>query len=285
MNIGFIGLGIMGSGMANNLLKSGFSMYVFNRTREKAKELENNGAKFCSTPKELAEKSDLIFMMLTDVKACRAVSEGKEGFLEILGKGKIVVNFSTVHPNYSLELRNMVKEKGALFLESPVLGSKIPAQKGELVILAAGDKEAFEACTNSFEKISKKTIYLGDVPKASYVKVVNNEAFATSLTAYLEGLAFAKKIGLDPEMVFNILNAGALANPYFEFKIKKVLDDDFETHFSLANMKKDLGYAISVADEFKCYCPTLAAVNEVFKKGLKKHANEDMSAIYKVFDE
>jgi 3-hydroxyisobutyrate dehydrogenase-like beta-hydroxyacid dehydrogenase len=285
MKIGFIGLGIMGSGMANNLLKSGFNMYVFNRTREKAKELENNGAKFCSTPKELAEKSDLVFVMLTDVEACKTVSEGKDGFLEALGKGKVVVNFSTVHPNYSLELCSLIKEKGALFLESPVLGSKIPAQKGELVILAAGDKEAFEKCTNAFEKISKKAMYLGDVPKASYVKVVNNEAFATSLTAYLEGLAFAKKIGLDPEMVFNILNAGALANPYFELKVKKVLDNDFETHFSLANMKKDLGFAVSVADEFKSYCPILAAANETFKKGLKKHAEEDMSAIYKVFDE
>ncbi|AEE14687.1 2-hydroxy-3-oxopropionate reductase [Thermodesulfobium narugense DSM 14796] len=285
MNIGFIGLGIMGSGMANNLLKSGFNMYVFNRTREKAKELEDNGAKFCSTPKELAEKSDLIFMMLTDVRACRAVSEDKDGFLESLSKGKVVVNFSTVHPNYSLELREMVKEKEAMFLESPVLGSKIPAQKGELVILSAGDKEAFEICTDAFEKISKKAMYLGDVPKASYVKVVNNEAFATSLTAYLEGLAFAKKIGLDPEMVFNILNSGALSNPYFEFKVKKVLNDDFETHFSFENMKKDLGYALSVADEFKCYCPTLAAVNEIFKKGLNKHAKEDMSAVYKIFDE
>ncbi|WP_448589173.1 NAD(P)-dependent oxidoreductase [Thermodesulfobium sp.] len=285
MKIGFIGLGIMGSGMANNLLKSGFDMYVYNRTREKAKELESNGAKFCSTPKELAEKSDLVFIMLTDVGACKAVSEGKDGFLEALGKGKIVANFSTVHPNYSLELCSLVKERGALFLETPVLGSKIPAQKGELVILAAGDKEAFEKCTSAFEKISKKVMYLGDVPKASYVKVVNNEAFATSLTAYLEGLAFARKIGLDPEMVFNILNSGALANPYFEFKIKKVLANDFETHFSFENMKKDLGYAVSVADEFKCYCPTLAAVNEVFKKGLKKHAKEDMSAIFKVFDE
>ncbi|MHB1647111.1 MAG: NAD(P)-dependent oxidoreductase [Candidatus Acididesulfobacter diazotrophicus] len=281
MKIGFIGLGIMGNFMALNLLKNGVELNVYNRTKEKAKEHIEKGALFLNSPKEIAEKSDIIILMLSNSKAVSSITEGNGGLLNGLHEKKIVINMSTIEPDYSCELHERVKSKSSLFLEAPVIGSKIPAKEASLIILAAGDKEAFDASDKYFNMIGKKIEYLGDVPKASYLKIINNQIMGITMGALAEGFALADKIGLDKNIIYDIVNSGAFANPMFQLKGKNIINNDYETNFPYKHMQKDLGFAVKLSEEFKTFCPLTCTIDNSYILGYKKFKDEDMCAIYK----
>lgn len=284
MKIGFIGLGIMGQGMASNLVKNGLALHVYNRTKQKAEPLIQQGAVLAGNTQALARQSDIIFLMLSDDKACDDVAGGDAGLLSGLDNTKTVVNLSTVSPAYSQSFNEKVKQTGARFLEAPVVGSKIPAQNATLIILAAGGRQVFDAVEPYLEKMGKKTFYLGGVPNASYLKVVNNHVMGITMMALAEGMSMAKKIGLDLNAVYEVLNAGGFASPLIAAKGKGILNGNFDTNFPYKHMQKDLGFAVRLAEDFKCFCPALSAVNDAFKKGLHEHGDEDMSAIYRVLE-
>ena len=286
MKIGFIGLGIMGNFMALNLLKNGVMLNVYNRTKEKAEEHIKKGAIFLDSPKEVAKKSDIIMLMLSDSKAVSNITDGNDGLLEGLDGEKIIINMSTIEPDYSAMLYKKIKIKSpsSLFLEAPVIGSKIPAKEGTLIILAAGDKKAYDLSTGYFNMIGKKVIYLKDVPKASYLKIINNQIMGITMGALAEGLSLSKKIGLDDNTVYDIVNSGAFANPMFQLKGKNIIDNNYETNFPYKHMQKDLDFAVKLSGEFKAFSPLTSAINNSYILGYDKFKDEDMCAIYKTLN-
>jgi len=284
MKLGFIGLGIMGSAMANNLLKSGFRLNIYNRSKEKVKDLTSGNYEFLDNPKSLAQNSDIIFLMLSNDEACESVVSSNNGLLEGLYSDKTVVNFSTVSPYYSQKLCYEVHKKNALFLEAPVVGSKIPAQNATLIILCAGDKKAYDTSTPYFEKLSKRVFYLDTVPNASYLKIVNNQVMGITMQALAEGLQLAKKLNLDLNVVLDLLNSGAFANSMFDLKGKNILNSNYSVHFPYEHMQKDLGFAVKLSEDKKAFCPALSIVNETYKKGLSLYSKEDMCAIFEALN-
>ncbi len=262
MRLGFIGLGIMGVAMANNLLKSGFKLNIYNRSKQKINDLATKNFDFFDNPKLVAQNSDIVFLMLSNDEACESVVSSKDGLIEGLSDNKIIVNFSTVSAYYSQKLYDTIHNKNALFLEAPVVGSKIPAQNAQLIILCAGDKKAYEAVSPYFEKLSKRVFYLNNVPNASYLKIVNNQVMGITMQALAEGLQLAKKLGLDLNTVLELLNSGAFAN----------------------SMQKDLGFAVKLAEDKKAFCPALSIVNETYKKGLVNYSKVDMCAIFETLN-
>lgn len=284
MKLGFIGLGIMGTAMANNLLKSGFKLNIYNRSKEKIKDLTSDNYEFFDNPKSVAQNSDIIFLMLSNDEACESVVESNNGLLEGLSVGKVVVNFSTVSPYYSQTLYDKVHKRNSLFLEAPVVGSKIPAQNATLIIICAGDKKAYDVANTYFEKLSKRVFYLDTVPNASYLKIVNNQVMGITMQALAEGLHLAKKLNLDLNVVLDLLNSGAFANSMFDLKGKNILNNDYNAHFPYEHMQKDLGFAVKLAEDKKAFCPALSIVNETYKKGLPSNSKDDMCAIFKALN-
>ncbi|RNC64962.1 MAG: NAD(P)-dependent oxidoreductase, partial [Desulfuromonadales bacterium] len=188
-HFGFIGLGIMGSAMAKNLVKAGFGVTVWNRSPEKMDELVALGATRAATPREVAASCPVTFGMLADPAAAEEVCFGKNGVLEGIGEGRGYVDMSTVDPATSQRIGVAVVTRGGRFLEAPVSGSKKPAEDGTLIILAAGDRTLYDEAMPGFEAMGKKTVFLGDVGKGAEMKLVVNMVMGGMMAVFCEGLA------------------------------------------------------------------------------------------------
>jgi 2-hydroxy-3-oxopropionate reductase len=279
--VGFIGLGIMGSAMAKNLLKAGFKVTVWNRSSEKAEELAALGADRAESPRAVAESSPITFAMLADPAAALDVSFGKNGVLEGIG-GRGYVDMSTVDASTSRRIADAVSGRGGRFLEAPVSGSRKPAEEGSLVIMAAGDSSLFDDATPALEKMGKKILYLGDVGNGANMKLTVNMVMGGMMAAFCEGLALAEESGLDPAALLEVIDSGAIANPMFRIKGGAILKGDFTVAFPLKHMQKDLRLAVDLGDRAGQPLFSAAAANESFKRAREMGlGDEDFSALYK----
>ncbi len=279
---GFIGLGIMGSAMAKNLLKAGFDVTVWNRSPEKCAELVALGAKTAKTPHRVVESCGITFAMLSDPAAAEAVCFGTDGVLEGISAGKGYVDMSTVDATTAQKIGAAVTGKGGRFLEAPVSGSKKPAEDGTLIILAAGDKSLYDEAIPAFERMGKKHLFLGETGKGAEMKLVVNMVMGGMMAIFCEGLALGEKAGLDAADLLDVIDAGAMANPMFRLKGGLIAAGDFSTAFPLKHMQKDLRLAVDLGDRLAQPLFTAAAVNEAFKRarGLG-FGDEDFSALFK----
>ena len=191
MKIGFVGLGIMGSAMATNLLKAGFKVTVWNRSPDKCSALVDLGAAVATSPRAAAESSDVVIAMMATPAAVQSVRDGDEGIMAGLSLGKGFIDMSTVDAQTSSESFRMAHEKGALFLEAPVAGSRKPAEDATLTIMVAGDPELYDSSLPILEKMGKKILFLGETGKAIRMKLANNLVMCGMLTALSEGIALA----------------------------------------------------------------------------------------------
>jgi 2-hydroxy-3-oxopropionate reductase len=279
---GFIGLGIMGSAMANNLVEAGFNVTVWNRGSEKCDPLVAAGAKESESAAQAVAASDITFAMLSDPAVAKAVCFGAGGVLEGMATGKGYVDMSTVDPATSRLIADAVAERGGRFLEAPVSGSKKPAEDGTLVILSAGDGTLYEDALPAFEVMGKKTFYLGDVGKGAEMKLIVNMIMGGMMALFSEGLALGEKVGLSCEEILNVLDSGAITNPMFRLKGPSMAAGAFTTAFPLKHMQKDLRLAVSLGDEHDQALFTVSSVNESFKKARALgFSNEDFSAVLK----
>lgn len=282
---GFIGLGIMGSAMAKNLLKAGFQVTVWNRSPEKAEELVALGATRAETPRAVAESCPLTFAMLADPAAAEEVCFGRHGILEGIGDGRGYVDMSTVDPATSQKIGFAVVAKGGRFLEAPVSGSKKPAEDGTLIILASGDRALYDEAMPGLEKMGKKILHLGDVGKGAEMKIVVNMVMGGMMAAFCEGLALGGKAGLALTDILDVIGAGAMANPMFALKGGLIAQGTFTTAFPLKHMQKDLRLAIALGDRLGQPLAAAAVTNELFKGGRAAgYGDEDFSALYKLID-
>ncbi|MDD2310670.1 MAG: NAD(P)-dependent oxidoreductase [Desulfuromonadaceae bacterium] len=284
MKIGFVGLGIMGSAMASNLLKADFKVTVWNRSPDKCSPLVGLGATVAASPRAAAEISDVVIAMMSTPAAVLSVRDGAEGIIAGLSLGKGYVDMSTVDAETSLESHRLAHGKGALFLEAPVAGSRKPAEDATLTIMAAGDRELYDSSLPVLEKMGKKLLFLGETGKASRMKLANNLVMCGMLTALSEGIALAAGSGLDTAQLLEVLDSGAVTNPMFRLKGPQIAaNKEFPTAFPLKHMQKDLRLALQLAEDVGQPLFVTATINELYKKALAENLGEaDFAAISRV---
>ncbi|KAJ9169883.1 hypothetical protein P3X46_018031 [Hevea brasiliensis] len=283
MEVGFLGLGIMGKAMATNLIKSGFKVTVWNRTLSKCNELVELGASIGETPAAVVKKCELTIAILSDPAATLSVVFDKDGVLEEICNGKGYIDMSTVDPETSTNISKAITAKGGFFLEAPVSGSKQPAEAGQLVILAAGDKALYDLAIPAFDVMGKKSFFLGEIGNGAKMKLVVNMIMGSMMNAFSEGLVLAERSGLNPVNLLDVLDLGGIANPMFRGKGPAMLKSNYSPAFPLKHQQKDMRLALALGDENAVSMPVAAAANEAFKKARSMGLGDlDFSAVYDI---
>lgn len=278
--VGFLGIGIMGSPMAHNLLKAGVDLTVWNRTKTKCDPLISLGAKYKPSPEEVAASCDVTFAMLADPQSAVDVACGKHGAANGIGPGKGYVDVSTVDGDTSKLISAQIKSTGALFLEAPVSGSKKPAEDGQLIFLTAGDKALYETVGSLLDIMGKSKFYLGDVGNGAAMKLVVNMIMGSMMASFSEGLLLCEKVGLDPDVLVKVVSQGAINAPMYSTKGPSMIQSLYPTAFPLKHQQKDLRLALGLAESVSQSTPIAAAANELYKVA-KSHglSDQDFSAV------
>lgn len=284
--IGFIGLGIMGRGMAENLLRAGYELTVYNRTRSKAEDLAPLGAKVAATPAEAARGNHVVITMLADPPAIESAVLGPEGVIAGLDSGAVLIDCSTVDPASTAETLAAATAKGAKFLDAPVAGSKDAAAKGELILMVGGEEAVLDEVRPILEVVSKRIIYAGKSGLGTSLKLCFNLTVAHMSAAMSQALVLGVKSGLKPETILDTFMAGIIGSKFYEWKGGCVMDRDFTTNFSTKLMHKDLNLAMSAAYTAGVPMPVTAAVEELFAMA-KGHGQgeEDFCSVVKVLED
>ncbi|XP_024027911.1 glyoxylate/succinic semialdehyde reductase 2, chloroplastic isoform X1 [Morus notabilis] len=264
-NIGFLGIGIMGSPMTQNLIKAGCDVTVWNRTKSKCDPLISLGAKYKSSPEEVAASCDVTFAMLSDPESAVDVACGKHGAASGMSSGKGYVDVSTVDGATSKLISQHIKSTGALFLEAPVSGSKKPAEEGQLIFLTAGDKSLYETVGPFLDIMGKSRFYLGDVGNGAAMKLVVNMVMGSMMASFAEGLLLSEKAGLDPSVLVEVISQGAISAPMYSMKGPSMIKSLYPTAFPLKHQQKDLRLALGLAESVNQPTPIAAATNELYK--------------------
>lgn len=278
--VGFLGLGIMGTAMATNLIKAGYNVSVWNRNASKCEPLINQGASCGSSPAEVASQCNITFAMLADPVAALEVASGKTGVIHGLGPGRGYVDVSTVDGGTSKTICGLVKATGASFLEAPVSGSKKPAENGTLIFLTAGDKALYEQAGPLLDVMGKSKFYLGEVGNGAAMKLIVNMVMGSMMASFSEGLVLGEKVGLEASTIIEVISQGAISSPMFAMKGPSMIKESFSPAFPLKHQQKDLRLALQLAESVSQPIPVATSVNELYKvakaKGL---GDQDFSAV------
>ncbi|MGB8593670.1 MAG: NAD(P)-dependent oxidoreductase [Candidatus Acidiferrales bacterium] len=244
--IGFIGVGLMGRGMARNLIRKGHSVKVYNRSRAKAEEVAQIGGQVVNSPAEATQGSEVVVTMLADPTALLDVSEGPNGILSAILSGVVVIDSSTVSPTATLRLTEALRARGAHMIDAPVFGSKNESERGELGFIVGAERAIFDSVADVFACMGK-TFYVGGNGSGSHAKLVVNMIIALTLQAMNEGIVLATKGGIDPEIMMQIIQSSRARSGIIEMKSPQVLKRDFTPFFPLRLMDKDIGLALEAA--------------------------------------
>jgi 3-hydroxyisobutyrate dehydrogenase len=281
--IAFIGLGTMGSAMAQNLLKAGFAVIVYNRTRDRALPLQDSGAEIADTPAAAAKRADVVFTMVTDDRASRSVWLGDEGILASAQPQAILIESSTVSPSWIRELSDLAQ--GLRLLDAPVAGSKPQAIAKELMFLVGGDRETVTEAQPVFLAMGKSAVHFGEIGSGSLMKLISNLTIGVQVATLAEALNFAQSSGLDMAQVIQALSNGSGGSPVVRGKAAQISDRDFTPNFALHLLHKDLGYALEEAGKHNAPLPTTAIAREFYRMAMMQGLGDlDFAAIAKVFD-
>uniref|UniRef100_A0A6I8QDW4 Cytokine-like nuclear factor N-PAC n=1 Tax=Xenopus tropicalis TaxID=8364 RepID=A0A6I8QDW4_XENTR len=300
--IGFLGLGLMGSGIVSNLLKMGHTVTVWNRTAEKKttggihSELWDEdestkcdlfiqeGAHMGRTPAEVVSTCDITFACVADPKAAKDLVLGPSGVLQGIRPGKCYVDMSTVDPETVAELAQVIVSRGGRFLEAPVSGNQQLSNDGMLVILAAGDQGVYEDCSSCFLAMGKTSFFLGEVGNAARMMLILNMVQGSFMATIAEGMTLAQVTGQSQQTLLDILNQGQLASIFLDQKCQNILQGNFKPDFYLKYIQKDLRLAIALGDSVNHPTPMAAAANEVYKRAKAlDQSDNDMSAVYRAY--
>jgi 3-hydroxyisobutyrate dehydrogenase len=281
MRVAVLGLGIIGSGMARNLVQKGFATTVWNRSPERAQPLVELGATLAASPREAAGDADLVLCVVGDDAASRAVWLGPDGALAGARPDTLAVDSSTLSLDWARELAATATGQGLRFLDAPLTGSKDAAQAGELVLFVGGAADDYEAALPVFEAISRRTAHLGPHGAGAVFKLVLNLMAAVQAVALAEGLTLAERAGLNMEQAVPLILNGAPGSPLVKGKAARMVARDYDdTHFALKWMRKDASYALRAAEAFGVPMPTVAAAREVYQLALNLGLGDlDFSAV------
>ena len=272
--VGLIGTGMLGNAVGLHLIESGFKLTVFNRTKSKTQNLEQHGAVIVDSPKDVAKLSDLVITVVKDGDAVNEISFDKNGIVEGKHAGLIVADMSTINPNKSKEIAKKFNQYNITMLDTPVMGGPNVAINGKLVLMVAGDKNAFEKHKKIFDAIANKTFFLGPNGTAHSVKLAMNLQIGMLALALSEGITLAKESGVDPEVFLKILNSTYFKTGMSENKAYKMIKDDFTPTFTLSNLKKDFDTINKTAEEFGLTLPMSTKANEIYKRAIDEGFGE-----------
>lgn len=277
--IGLIGLGLMGRPMGMNLLKAGHSLTVWNRTRERAQELLAAGAKLAKTPREVAERSEVLLTMVSDPPALESVLWGAEGqndgALGGLQAGSVYIDSSTVSPALVKKIALACQGRGVRFLDAPVTGGDWGAREGNLVFMIGGDAATLKEVEPVLGVMGKRWFHLGPHGAGQTIKLAMNAILALQVGAMAEALALVERAGLSGEQLVEVMQASMARSGVLDVKSPLMLKGDYRPSFPLRLMHKDLGLALDLANQLGVALPTTAAAREVYNF-VKGEAKEDL---------
>jgi 3-hydroxyisobutyrate dehydrogenase-like beta-hydroxyacid dehydrogenase len=261
-NLGFVGLGVMGSQMVNRLIDKGHAVTGYNRTRAKAEWLIKKGMRWADSPRAVAQSADVVFTMVTNAIALTTITEGPDGLLAGFSAGKILADMSTVSPAVSRALAAKIREKGADMVDSPVSGSVITLQEGKLSVMVGGRRETFERVKPLLLDIGPKVTHVGDNGLALSMKIATNLSLAVQMLAFCEGVLLAEKSGIAREVAVDVLTHSAVASPMIQYRGPFVLRQPEEAWFDVNMMQKDMLLAMDLGRQLNVPLPTTAVSNE-----------------------
>jgi 3-hydroxyisobutyrate dehydrogenase-like beta-hydroxyacid dehydrogenase len=282
-NLGFVGLGVMGSEMVLRLLEKGHTVTGYNRTRAKATRLIEKGMTWAGSPREVAAASDFTFCMVTDSTALEMIVEGADGILAALAPGKILIDMSTVSPAFSRSVTAKVRAKGADMVDAPVSGSVITLQEGKLSVMVGGRKDTFDRVMPLLREIGPKVTYVGDSGLALVMKIAANLSLAVQMLAFSEGILLAEKSGISRDVAVDVLTNSAIASPMVKYRGPFVLKLPAEAWFNVNMMQKDMLLALELGRALDVPMPTTAVTNEFLTsaRGMGL-AQEDFAVLFDV---
>lgn len=262
--IGLIGLGIMGKPMARNLLKAGYSLTVYSRSRSAVEALLADGAADARSSQEVAERSDVVITMVTDTPDVRQVILGDHGVLTGMRVGGIIIDMSTVSPSATREIAEVVKTKGVHFLDAPVSGGEGGAIAGTLSIMVGGDGEVFISCLPIFQAMGKNITHVGGTGTGQLTKLCNQIAVAVTNLAMSEALVFAAKAGVNLEKMHQAISGGAAGSWQLSNLAPRIFQRDFAPGFMVKLQQKDLRLVLQEADRLHLALPATSLVHSLF---------------------
>ncbi|UPT86975.1 NAD(P)-dependent oxidoreductase [Bradyrhizobium barranii subsp. apii] len=285
MNIGFVGLGQMGRPIALNLLKSGGALTVTGRTPKSFAEFEERGVRATTDPSVLSQ-SDVIFLCLPDDNAVEALLVGKDGLSANLGEGQIVVDLSTITYKTTIAINELLKSRGVLFLDAPISGMKARAIDGTLTIMCGGERSTFERVKSLLDCIGNKNLYMGASGSGQLTKLINQLLFDINAAAIAEILPMSAKMGLDPDLVGEVVNSGTGRSYASEFFIPRVLKGSFSDGYLMRKAYKDLVSGAELGARHCIPMPVLAAATATYQMALLRgHGGKDKGGMISIFEE
>jgi len=268
--IGIIGLGMLGNAVALHLIDSGYEVTAYNRTKEKSIELKEKGATIVESPKEVAEKSELVIIIVKDADAVKQVSFENNGIVNGNHEKLIVADMSTVDPSESKKISKQFIDSKIKKLDIPVMGGPNVAITGDLVLMASGNKASFDNCKEVLDTIANKVFFLGESGVANSIKLAMNLQITMLALALSEGITLVKKSGVDPKIFLEILNSTYLKTGISEKKAYKMIEGKYDTTFTLSNLKKDITTMTNAAKSLGVELPMISKAEEVYENAIKE---------------
>lgn len=273
--VGLIGLGLMGKPMGRNLLKAGFPLTVWNRTKQRADDLVREGAKWAATPREVAAQADVLITIVSDPPAVEQVLWGDGGALEGLRRGSVYIDSSTVSPELAIKAARACAERGVDYLDAPVTGGTWGAEKGELVFMIGGTAETLERARPVLEAVGKRFFLLGPNGAGQTVKLAMNLLLALEVEALAESLAIVTKAGIPGERLVEVMQSSMARAGVLDVKAPQMLKNDYPPSFPLRLMHKDVRLAVELAKKENVRIPAGEAAYAVYS-AVKDAAKEDL---------
>jgi 3-hydroxyisobutyrate dehydrogenase len=279
--IGWIGLGMMGNPMSQQLIKAGYAVTAYNRTKEKEEAIKAQGATTVPTPSALIQQTGVVIIMVSDDKAIRDIFYDEDGLLAAKTSGKVIINMSTVSPDISKEVAAKCLEQGNHYLDAPVSGSVKQAQEGQLVVMVGGDKTAFEQVKPILEKLGKLAMLIGGTGAGNVAKLAINTLLGFAAQGLAEAVILARNNGIDTGDLTTLINNSALGSVFGKIKGDAIVNDNYKAAFALKLIAKDL----RLAKDIGLNTPLGETVYQTFQQAEAQYGNEDIIAIIKQVDD
>jgi 2-hydroxy-3-oxopropionate reductase len=283
--IGFIGLGIMGKPMAINIMKAGFPLVVFSRSKASVEQMVKAGALSETSPKGVAEKSEVLITMLPDSPEVEQVILGSDGVIQGIKPGAVVIDMSSINPLVTKKIAEELKKKDVEMLDAPVSGGDIGAIQATLTIMVGGKESVFENCMDIFGVIGKNISYVGGIGSGGYIKLVNQVIGALNMAAIGEAFCLGVKAGLDPQLIYKVVRGGMAGNQLLEVKAPIIFGRKFKPGFKTKLHYKDLSNALYAAKGLGVPLPLTSLVQEILVSLISQGRGEDDNSVLVTFFE
>ncbi len=283
--VGFIGIGVMGKSMAGNLLKAGYPLVVYSRTKEKAADLLNQGAEWVNTPRDVAEQANVIFTIVGYPSDVEEIYLGENGLIPNGKPGSYLIDMTTSSPSLAIKVFEEAKKHEIHAIDAPVSGGDIGARDAKLSIMVGGEKDAFTAVLPLLEKLGTNIVYQGKAGSGQHTKMSNQIVIASTMIGVTEAIIYAEKAGLDPETVLESISSGAAGSWSLSNLVPRMLKGDFAPGFYIKHFIKDMKIALDEAEQLGMEAPGLALSKSLYDQlAAKGEENSGTQAIYKYWE-